>query len=693
MQRLEAAPDQPMNPTQLADVLDLRGNERKRLQKVLTELQREGRLVQMRGQSYGLGDMADLVTGTLGIARSGKGFVSPRDGGPDVMVFSENQLTALPGDIVLVRLDHEQVDGGKRRGKIIRVVERGRVDIVGTLRSTGRFLYVVPIDPGYQKDVYVSDAAGAKVGDRVVVRLQEWVHKHVNPEGDIVDVIGPAMSPDMDTASVIRHFGFDEEFTEQVRSEAGHVSSLLESAEAQAGREDLRKLRVVTIDPERARDFDDALSLEQDQDGNRVLGVHIADVSFFVRPGSALDDEARKRGTSVYFPDRVLPMLPEQLSNGVCSLRPEQDRLAFSVFMTFDKNGNCVGSKFCRSIINSSARLIYQQAMQMIASNGKKPAGIDSNISALVIELNKLAQQLRKRRFRQTALDMDIPECEVVVDDEGHMTGLRRVENDESHQLVEECMVAANEAVARHIAEQQWPAVVRLHEPPSPEKIEDLTVNLLSMGFTPGDLSKRRNLADFLKKIVNHPLADTVRLMVLRSMSRAVYSAQKTGHYGLAKKYYAHFTSPIRRYPDLIVHRELAALLLGEGCPYDKDDLIAMAVACTDCEWQADDAERMVLEIKKYRYLQAEVEKSSPQEFNAVIAKVTNFGLFVDLVDLQVQALVHISSLSDNFVRYNRNKGTLNAGKNKVYSVGQRIKVRPVEVDFDARKVAAVIAG
>lgn len=692
MAQLEVDADNPVTAAALGDKLQLRSQERKKLQKALGELLREGRLVQMRGHSYGIGSSADLVTGTLGIARSGKGFVSPREGGTDVMVFQENQLTALPGDIVLVRLEHTPVEGGnKRRGKIIRVVERGRRDIVGTLRSTGRFLYVVPIDPGYQKDIYVSDKAGAQIGDRVVVRLQEWLHKHVNPEGDIVDVIGPAVSPDMDTTAVIRHFGFDEEFTDQVRQEAESVSALLESDAARQNREDFRKLRVVTIDPERARDFDDALSLEADEQGNRVLGVHIADVSYFVRPGTALDNEARKRGTSIYFPDRVLPMLPEQLSNGVCSLRPNQERLVFSVFMTFDKSGKCIKQRFYRGVIKSAARLVYTEAMEMIASGGSQPAKTEKNIRELVTGLSKLAQQLRRRRFRQTALDMDLPECEIVVDKTGHMTGLRRVENDESHQLVEECMVAANEAVARHLADQQWPAVVRLHEPPSPEKIEELTVSLLGMGFTPGDLSKRRNLGDFLKKIADHPLADTIRVMVLRSMSRAVYSAQKTGHYGLAKKYYAHFTSPIRRYPDLIVHRELGSLLEQEGCPYGKEELIAMAVSCTDSEWKADDAERMVLEVKKYRYLEAEIEKSSPQVFNAVVAKVTNFGLFVDLTDLQLQALVHISSISDQFVRFNRSKGTLKAGK-KTYSVGQRLRVQPVQVDFDARKVAAVIA-
>ncbi len=681
----------PLAANEMAAALKLEGRAKKHLSKTLHQLVVDGDIVVIRGNRYSLGEPADLVTGDIQIVRSGNGFVTDRAGRRTVFVPAADIGTALPGDRVVARIDRDKPSArGRMEGRVIRILERKRRDIVGTLKTTGTFFYVVPIDSSYAKDFYVPDAAGAAIGDRVVVRFGQWANRHVNPEGEIVEIIGPADRPESDTLSVIRHYGLHDEFPPETLREAEVASIRLEDA---GRREDLREVLTITIDPERARDFDDALSLHTREDGVRVLGVHIADVSRFVTPGSALDAEAALRGNSVYLPDKVLPMLPEQLSNGVCSLNPRQDKLTFSAFITFDGQAAPVESRFSRTVIRSRARLTYEQAMDVLAGRSvrKRAAregaeGVTDEVAALVRALGKLAQQIRRRRFARHALALDVPECEVVLDADGRMTGLRPVVNDESHQLVEECMVAANEAVARALSEASIPFISRLHEPPDELKIEDLTTELVSLGYEPGDLSKPKNLSAFLRKVEGDPLEYHVRTAVLRSMKRAVYSADESGHFGLAKRFYAHFTSPIRRYADLTVHRQLAALLERARPPYTLQALRAPAWNCSETESQAERAERDVLEMKKYRYLSMLVEEQRAETFQAVVVKVTNFGMFIDIPDLQLGGLVHVSALSDRFVRFDRAKQTLSAGKT-VFKLGHRLSVRPVGVDFENRRI------
>ena len=691
----------PLNAAEITAALALRGKERKQLQKWLEELEKGGEIVRIRDNRYALGAAADLVTGTLSLARSGNGFVAGtgESAGKEVFVPRADIGTALPGDRVLVRMDAasargEVEEGARPAGKIIRVLERSKRELVGTLRSTGRFLYVVAVDPSYQQDFYVPSAAGANLSDRVVIRFTGWENRHVSPEAEIVEVLGPSTDPSIDTQAIIRHYGFHHEFPPEVIAEAEDAAALMERP---GHREDLTSAYILTIDPARARDFDDALSVTEDADGRRVLGVHIADVSHFAKPGSALDREAAERGNSVYFPDQVLPMLPERLSNGVCSLRPNEDRLAFSVFLTVDAQGQVTGRRFAKSVIRSRLRLTYEQAM--LAISGRPRAEGEGRLPGEALrvlrEVHRLAQQLRQRRFARWAMDLDIPECEVVLGPGGMMTGIRVVENDPSHQLVEECMVAANEAVAAELAGAGVPQVARLHEPPDEGKIEELTALLCGMGYAPGDLNQPRHLAEFLASVKDDPLAHHVRVAVLRSMKRAVYSADATGHYGLAKKFYAHFTSPIRRYPDLLVHRQLAAVIPapgghGRSRPYGKAPLAMAARHCTEMEFRADEAERALLEIKKYRFLADELEKQKPSVYEAVVVAVTNFGMFVEMLSLQLQGLVHVSSISDQFVRYNRERQTLSAGK-LVFKVGQKLRVRVASVDFDKRRIDLVL--
>jgi ribonuclease R len=357
--------------------------------------------------------------------------------------------------------------------------------------------------------------------------------------------------------------------------------------------------------------------------------------------------------------------------------------------MTMDAAGRVIGRQFHKSIIRSRQRLTYEEAFSVIDPEGKKKrsAKVGEETSSLLRHLNALAQQIRKRRFAQHALDLDVPECEIVIGPDHMMTGVRVVENDLSHQLVEECMVAANEAVAVELSNHGIPQILRIHEPPKEEKIEDLTVQLESLGFRPGDLNQRRVLADFLAEVEGHPLAHHVRVAVLRSMNRALYSVEAKGHFGLAKRFYSHFTSPIRRYADLVVHRQLAALLAHRGkTVYTKEYLASVADVCTEADWTAEEAERELLEIKKYRYLAKELESRHPKVYDAVVVSVVNFGMFVEIVDLQLQGLVHVSTISDKFVRFDRNRGALNAGK-EVFKIGRNVKVFVTNVDFEKRRL------
>ncbi len=634
-------------------------------------------------------------TGELHMARNGAGFLVNPETNEAVWVEREDLGTALVGDTVTIKLR-----GRENEGRVLRVDARAPRSIVGTLVSIGRFIRVQPLSPSYRQEFLVPSAAGAKVGDRVVMRFVKWENPRLAPEGEITDVIGPATDPSLDTLAVMKQYDLPEGFPPEVLEEAERVSGQVEDRE---GRLDLRRTYVFTCDPETARDYDDALSLSKDKRGNRVLGVHIADVSHYVTPQSALDREAHRRSTSVYLVDKVVPMLPEQLSNGVCSLVPQKDRLAFSVFLTFDEKGECVGRRFAKSVIRSKARFTYEQVMAAIEQkDGKKgkeekaaatggraaPPKLKANALKTVLAIHALAQQLRANRFAAGALDMDVPEAEIKIDAKGMMTGIAVRPTDASHQMIEECMVAANAAVAAELWTKGVKILARLHEAPDPEKLEELRGNLALLGISTGDLSNPKHLAKLLNRIRDTPLEGLVSVMVLRSMKRACYSAKEIGHYGLAKKFYAHFTSPIRRYPDLVLHRQLAAWLAGKGGRLDQARLNQTALHCSEREQNADDAERALDEIKKFRYLQQILEKGAREEncFEAVVSKCTRYGLFVDLPALVVGGMVHVSKLSEAFVRWNDFNETLEGG-GKVWKPGVKMNVRVEKIDFDRRLI------
>lgn len=666
----------------LVQTLGLQGAARKRLRLLLREMAVAGELTRLTDNSYSLGSKTALITGIIEVLRSGDAVVKTEDRTQDIFISRDDRTSALPGDKVSVLLSTQSA--GRSAGKVLNILERSQRTIVATLRSFGRSVVALPVNPVYGQHFKVADLKTARANDRVVLRIKQWGHR---PLAEIVEIIGPADKPSLDTLTVIKQFDLPEDFPVKVTQAAEQIN--LSEADF-TGRHDARDLFIFTMDPVTARDFDDALSLQTDEAGQRKLGVHIADVSYFVKPGSVLDREARQRGNSVYFPDKVLPMLPEQLSNGWCSLRPNADRLALSVWLTFDKAGQWKRTDFTKSIIRSRLRLSYEEGLQILKGGCPEvcqAAAIGNAELETIRQIHGLAQQLRQQRFkRDYALELDVPEYEVILGAKDTITAIQKRKHDISHQLIEECMLAANEAVDRELLSHGKKILHRVHLPPDPGKIEQLYARLLEMGLRPGDLSIRPNLAAFLKSLQDNPFEHSAKIAVLKSMQRASYAPEALGHYGLAKKYYTHFTSPIRRYPDLITHRVLSGFLKQEESSYTPAELTALGLHCSQTEQAAEQAEKTLLEIKKYRYLEQQTLLKNPPVHEAVIVQIMGFGMFVELTELQVQGLVHLSSLARKTAGSGRYQPKISMD-NFEFRHGDKVKVIVKKVDFDNRQI------
>ena len=694
----------PLNKIDIGRKLDLTASQRVALRKILRELERAGEIARIRKNRYVLPAEADLVAGKLSIHPAGYGFLSPeKSGEPDVFIPAENIGTAMHGDRVVARVSRDTPSDrikGRREGRVIRILERAHDTIVGTLQRSRNFYYVVPDDPRFVHDIYVhpkpdqQPGNAANVGDKVVVRLDAWESRHINPEGEIIEVLGPASMPGIDMLSIIRKYHLSVEFPKDVLGQAERIPEQVDERQLE-GREDLREQFIVTIDPDDARDFDDAIQVEKTTSGWR-LGVHIADVAAYVEPGSALDREARRRGNSVYLPDRVIPMLPERLSNGVCSLNPGVDRLTHSVFVQFDKHGEVKSTRFARSVIRSAHRLTYKQAYALLTASPVDRLGERLHVAW------ELAALLRRKRFQHGSLDLDFPEVKVWLDKQGRPVRLERVENDESHQLIEEFMLAANEAVARELKKRASPTVYRVHENPDPEKLAEYREFVLSFSYRVGDLTHRAELQRLLASIRGKPEEQALKVALLKSLKRARYSAQPLGHYGLAKTNYLHFTSPIRRYADLVVHRALGgvgALRRPDAAarrPYhpDMSEIASIAEHISATERNAADAEIDAAQMKKLEFFQLQLDQRNPQIFRAAIIDVRNYGLMVELPDALITGLIHVSALTDDFYSFEPARRQLIGRRSrKRFSVGDQLSVFVARVDTFKRQVDFAIAG
>jgi ribonuclease R len=690
----------PADKTDIARKLGLTASERVTLRKTLRELERAGQIARIRENRYVLPAEADLIAGKLSIHQAGYGFLTPETPGePDVFIAAENIGTAMHGDRVVARISrdtpHERIKG-RREGRVIRILERAHDTIVGTLQRSRNFYYVVPDDPRFQHDIYVhperdqQQRTSANVGDKVVVRLDPWESRHVNPEGEIIEVLGPASAPGIDMLSIIRKYHLPAEFPKDVLDHAERIPEKIGARQFEE-RENLRNEFIVTIDPDDARDFDDAIQVEKTNGGWR-LGVHIADVAAYVEPGSSLDREARRRGNSVYLPDRVIPMLPEKLSNGVCSLKPEADRLTHSVFIHFDTHGVVKSARFTHSVIRSAHRLTYKQAYAILTSAPRDRLGERLHLAW------ELAALLRRKRFEHGALDLDFPEVKVLVDKQGHPVRLERIENDESHQLIEEFMLAANEAVARELKKRAIPTIYRVHENPDPEKLGEYREFVLSFNYKVGDLTHRTELQRLLASIRGKPEEQALKVALLKSLKRARYAPQPLGHYGLAKANYLHFTSPIRRYADLVVHRALGRARwpsAPDGLPQKRDpygpgvgEIASTAEHLSITERTAADAENDAAQMKKLEFFQRQLDQRNPQIFRASIVDVRNYGLMVELPDALITGLIHVSSLTDDFYLFEPARRQLIGRRSrKRFSVGGELSVFVARVDLFKRQV------
>jgi ribonuclease R len=672
--------------------LKVRGKIQIKAARVLERMVQRGDVKAVGKKRYALGRQDTIVSGRVQTIRSGAAFIITEGDGPDIFVPARRLGAALPGDTVAVKIMEEGPRARQQRksGRVIHVIERGRLDIVGTLRRSGSEWEVAPVDPHYNQRFRVRDLKGAAPGDRVVMRLQEPRGKEDMPEGRIVDVIGPERKASFDAEAILVHYGLTREFPSEVQREAERAAALLDDP---GEREDLRDKLTFTVDPDTARDFDDALTLDRDSEGRAVLGVHIADVSHFVRPGEVMDEEAMRRGNSVYLPDMVVPMLPEQLSNGVCSLRPDEDRLTFSAFITLDTQRQPVAWRFAKSIIRSDHRLTYAQVRDVLDET--QATAVPPVVAKRLRELSKIAQRLRRNRFARFALNLDMPESVVLLDEKGEVRDIVLEEYDASHQLIEECMVLANEVVDTELSRRDIPLIHRLHEPPATDRVDSLVADLESMGYRPGDLNQRGQLAAFLKSLETDPMAHHVRLSVLKSMTRAIYSAREAGHYGLAKTYYTHFTSPIRRYCDLVVHRCLAAALDGRRQPYRVRDLGGIAAACSATEQVAEQAERALVELKKLRFLISQIKRRRLITYRAVVVAIQRQGLFIELIDLQLRGVMSLSTSSGAEGRSGRERGR-ERGRQPAgadgYERGQTLDVVVSSVNMDGREAVFVPA-
>lgn len=686
---------QPLNEDGLARKLKLSGPARNELASVLRELAETGKIVRVRGDRWILPEKAELLTGVISFNPKGFAFLLSETGDDDAYIPAEETGTAMHQDLVVAQKIPSQPGRFKERvhARVIRVVKRRRTSLVGTLQAGGRFFHVVPDDPRHIQNIYVPPPSESKlepkpeIGDKVVVKPEEWKDRHLNPEGTIIEILGKPGDPNVDILSVIRKYELPTEFPSAALAEVAEFSLDPQGHAFDPGpRLDLRDERVFTIDPDTAKDFDDAIHIKPVGKGKWEVGIHIADVSYYVRAGGALDVEASMRGNSVYLVNQVIPMLPEELSNGLCSLLPKVDRLTHSVIVTITDTGRVLQERIARTLIHSRQRFTYQEAFARLKDTPRNDMDRDLH------QAWAIASNLRKNRMNNGSLDLDMPEVKVRLNDQGVPVALEKVEHDISHQLVEEFMLLANEVVARTLKNKHIPTLYRVHESPEPEKLAELRQTLLIQGIKVGDLTKRHEMQRATKAIAASPASYALKISLLKSLKRACYRGQPLGHYGLAKTNYTHFTSPIRRYADLVVHRSL--LKPAERPKYKAGELEEVAARISATERNAAEAEQDTVRIKKLEFFQLQLTTDKPQSFPAVVVDVQNYGLFVEVPDFLVSGLVHISSLGSDFFNYDeRNRRIVGNRSKKTYKVGDALQVQVEKIDPFRQQIDFKLAG
>jgi len=653
----------PMNIHQLAECLKIEESEFQQFSALLWELELKGEIVRIKKDQYANPGKANLVVGTLECNHRGFGFVIPakEDISNDIYVNGEDLGSAMHGDIVVVRLPAPKKGKRRRRsgkndsGQIVNVIKRENETVVGTLKQSKHLYYVAPDNPALPRDIYVSkeDTKNAKHGDKVIVKVDQWPTRHLNAEGTIAEILGKDGDHAVDIKSTIHQFKIPFIFKKEVVDEAHKLSQPVD-LKGPGKRLDLRDEFIITVDPEDAKDFDDAISLKKDKKGNWLLGTYIADVSHYVTQDSELDKEARKRGTSVYLPGTVVPMLPEVLSNGICSLKEGEDRLTKAIFITYFPDGKILSSEIKHTVINVKKRLTYDNATNILEESSKKNTNPVKN---MLIEMRKLADLLYKKRLSEGALELNLPEINIKLDEDGNVSSIEKVKRDISHQIIEEFMIAANRAVATFTHKNGIPAMYRMHPEPDEDEMHDFAEFVFNCKNRRLDPFNKRQLQAFLKEINDQPESYMINLMLLKSLRKAEYSPSETLHYALGIEHYAHFTSPIRRYPDLIVHRLLDLFLSGKlktnkAKVQWNERVAAWAKHCSTTERRSEEAEREITKLKLLRYLQDHADKL----MNGTITGIQEYGLFVQIDEYLLDGLVHIRTLTDDFYKVDKKK-------------------------------------
>ena len=683
----------PMEIPEIAKIFNINKNEYKSFKKAIKTMEKEGLLARDESDKLGLAQRMGVITGKIEIHDRGFGFLIPDiEGIKDLFIAKTNLMGAMNGDRVVAKIIKEGRNGKRTEGIIINIVERVNKNIVGIYEDNKSFGFVLPEDKRIQNDIFISkkDRNGAKKGQIVMVEITRWPDgKRKNPEGKVVEILGRPGDKGIDIDIIIRKYNLPEDFPPSVLNSALDIEDFITEDEIK-GRLDLRNVKMVTIDGEDAKDLDDAVSIERLENGNFKLGVHIADVTHYVKERSVIDKEAYKRATSVYLIDRVIPMLPKKLSNGICSLNPKVDRLTLSCIMEVNRQGKVVNHTIAQSVIKTNERMTYTDVTKILRDNDVELIERYKDLVDDFKAMEELCKILRKKRLDRGAIDFDFEECKIILDEKGKPIDIKPYERAIANRMIEEFMLLANETVAEHMEKLKVPFVYRIHENPDAEKLEKFKAFIYNLGYndiTWGEEVNPKALQRVLDKFKGENEETIISTLLLRSMMQARYSPECAGHFGLAADYYCHFTSPIRRYPDLQIHRIIKEYLNKELTENRSKKLVSIvdsaAKQSSEMERVAQEAEREVDDLKKAEYMKDRIGEI----FEGMISSVTGFGAFVELPNT-IEGLVHITSFRDDYYIYDEDRLILIGERNKkIYRLGDKLKVLCSKVDILSREI------
>ncbi|ELK48004.1 ribonuclease R [Halobacillus sp. ACCC02827] len=690
----------PLSVEELQDALELDGADSfKELMKTLNSLEEEGELVRTRKNRFGLPEKMNLIRGRIQMHAKGFAFLIPdEEDKDDVYIHHSDLNSSMNNDKVLVRIEKRKEDGTRPEGAVIRILERATTRVVGTYESSRNFGFVIADDKRIPNDIFIpkGQTNGAVDGHKVIVNITKFPEGRMSAEGEIVEILGHKNDPGIDIISIIYKHGIKVDFPEEVLQQAADTPETISEDEIK-NRRDLRDETIVTIDGADAKDLDDAVTVKKLDNGHFKLGVHIADVSYYVKDGSPIDKEARERATSVYLVDRVIPMIPHRLSNGICSLNPQVDRLTLSCEMEIDSSGEVVQHEIFQSVIKTNERMTYKDVNSILEDEDEELIKKYESLVPMFREMERLASTLRGKRMGRGAIDFDFKEAGVVVDEEGKAVDVKLRERSVAERLIEEFMLAANETVAEHFHWMEVPFIHRIHQDPDEEKLQKFFEFVANLGYVVKGSAESvhpQALQKVLEEVKGTQEDMIISKLMLRSMQQAKYDPQSLGHFGLATDFYTHFTSPIRRYPDLIVHRLIRTYLVEDKLDYKtrkhwKDQMPEIARHSSEMERAAVDAERETDDLKKAEFMQDKIG----EEFEGVISSITSFGMFVELPNT-VEGLVHVSTLTDDYYSFHENQfAMIGERTGNVFRIGDEVTIRVTNVNLDERVVDFEIDG